>query len=471
MTVPLLGGVLPQLLPLVVPDSQLIISALAGFAVIIILITWLKMNPFLALTIGALGVGVAGGLEPTHAVESFAKGFGATMGSVGVLIGLGAMFGKLLADSGGADGIVDTLVDRSSPRMLPWTMALVGAVIGLPMFFEIGLVLLMPVIILVARRSGLPLMKIAIPTLAGLSAMHGLVPPHPGPLVAISTLNANLGLTLAFGVIVAIPTVIVAGPLFSGLAAKWAPVPVPNLFVTREDQGEDPNAGPRPSFAAALFSVLLPVILMMAKALSDVIAPDSTGPVKSLLSFLGTTSTSNALHKLEMARAQVEATAQELNQSKASLETLVEQRTAELEQALRSMEQHATEQSRLLSEVEQQRNAIRELSMPVIPVSKSTLVVPLVGVLDTKRLAQLQEETLSALQRSSARKLILDITGVPLVDTMVAQGLISVVQAAGLLGADVTLVGVRPEVAQAIVGLGIHLNSMRTAMDLQSALS
>ncbi|MEZ5088452.1 MAG: gluconate:H+ symporter [Micropruina sp.] len=276
------------MLPLVVPDSQLIISALAGFAVIIILITWLKMNPFLALTIGALGVGVAGGLEPTHAVESFAKGFGATMGSVGVLIGLGAMFGKLLADSGGADGIVDTLVDRSSPRMLPWTMALVGAVIGLPMFFEIGLVLLMPVIILVARRSGLPLMKIAIPTLAGLSAMHGLVPPHPGPLVAISTLNANLGLTLAFGVIVAIPTVIVAGPLFSGLAAKWAPVPVPNLFVTREDQGEDPNAGPRPSFAAALFSVLLPVILMMAKALSDVIAPDSTGPVKSLLSFLGT---------------------------------------------------------------------------------------------------------------------------------------------------------------------------------------
>ncbi len=259
MTVPLLGGVLPQLLPLVVPDSQLIISALAGFAVIIILITWLKMNPFLALTIGALGVGVAGGLEPTHAVESFAKGFGATMGSVGVLIGLGAMFGKLLADSGGADGIVDTLVDRSSPRMLPWTMALVGAVIGLPMFFEIGLVLLMPVIILVARRSGLPLMKIAIPTLAGLSAMHGLVPPHPGPLVAISTLNANLGLTLAFGVIVAIPTVIVAGPLFSGLAAKWAPVPVPNLFVTREDQGEDPNAGPRPSFAAALFSLLAQV--------------------------------------------------------------------------------------------------------------------------------------------------------------------------------------------------------------------
>ena len=189
-----------------------------------------------------------------------------------------------------------------------------------------------------------------------------------------------------------------------------------------------------------------------------------------LLSFMGATSTRNALRKLEVARAQIEATAHELNQAKAGLETLVEQRTAELAQALQAMEQHAAEQTRLLHEVEQQRNAIRELSMPVIPVSKSTLVVPLVGVLDTTRLAQLQEETLNALQRSAARKLILDITGVPLVDTMVAQGLISVVQAAGLLGADVTLVGVRPEVAQAIVGLGIHLNSMRTAMDLQSAL-
>lgn len=191
----------------------------------------------------------------------------------------------------------------------------------------------------------------------------------------------------------------------------------------------------------------------------------------ALLSFMGSTSTRNALRNLEAARAQIEATAHELNQSNANLETLVGQRTTELASALRSMEQHAAEQTQLLREVEQQRNAIRELSMPVIPISKSTLVVPLVGVLDTTRLAQLQEEALSALQRSAARKLILDITGVPLVDTMVAQGLISVVQAAGLLGADVTLVGVRPEVAQAIVGLGIQLTTMHTAMDLQSALS
>ena len=128
------------------------------------------------------------------------------MGSVGVLIGLGAMFGKLLADSGGADQIVDTLVARSNPKSLPWTMALVGAIIGLPMFFEIGLVLLIPVVILVARRSGLPLMRIAIPTLAGLSAMHGLVPPHPGPADrGRERWGPTSGITLGFGVLVAIP--------------------------------------------------------------------------------------------------------------------------------------------------------------------------------------------------------------------------------------------------------------------------
>lgn len=266
-------------------DGRLIVAALAGFAVIILLITWLRVHPFLALTIGALGVGLAAGMEAPQALTSFTTGFGSTIGGVGVLIALGAMYGKLLADSGGADRVVDTLVSRSSARMLPWTMGVVGAVIGLPMFFEIGLVLLIPIIILVARRSGLPLMKIAIPTLAGLSAMHGLVPPHPGPLVAIDTLGANLGLTLAFGVIVAIPTIIIAGPLFSTYAAKWAPVPVPDMFTTSDDEDEQ---RPRPSFAATLSSILLPVVLMMVKALTEVFVGEPSGIAWNVVSFLGT---------------------------------------------------------------------------------------------------------------------------------------------------------------------------------------
>ncbi|WP_280439850.1 GntP family permease [Nocardia cyriacigeorgica] len=241
--------------------GHLVIAAVAGIVVIVAAITWLKIHPFIALTVGAIGVGLGAGSGAAETVDSFVTGFGSTMGSVGILIGFGAMFGKLLADSGGATRVVDTLLNLSGPKLMPWTMGLVGAVIGLPMFFEIGVVLLMPVIILVARHSGLPLMRIAIPTLAGLSAMHGLVPPHPGPLVAVDALDANLGLTLAFGVLVAIPTVVVAGPLFGTLAARWVDVPVPELF-TDSDDDEPGDKKPQPPFLVAIGTILLPVLFL-----------------------------------------------------------------------------------------------------------------------------------------------------------------------------------------------------------------
>ncbi|MGZ4456487.1 MAG: GntP family permease, partial [Nocardioides sp.] len=194
--------------------GQLVIAALLGIALIVVLITKLKLHPFLALTLGALVVGAAAKMPLADTIASYQTGVGATIAGVGILIGLGAMFGRLLADSGAADQLVDTIVGRASTQALPWAMALVGALIGLPMFFEIGLVLLMPVIMLVSIRSGLSIIRVGIPALAGLSAMHGLVPPHPGPLVAIDALKADLGITLGLGVLVAIPTVIVAGPLF-----------------------------------------------------------------------------------------------------------------------------------------------------------------------------------------------------------------------------------------------------------------
>jgi GntP family gluconate:H+ symporter len=163
-------------------------------------------------------------------------------------------------------------------------MALVGAIIGLPMFFEIGLVLLMPVIYLVARRSQLSLVTVGIPALAGLSAMHGLVPPHPGPLAAIQNLHADLGVTLAFGVLVAIPTVIVSGPLFGRLAGTWVVVSPPSTFDPKE-RAEDER---RPGFGVTLFSVLLPVVLMLAKALADILVDDPEQEVQKVLDVLGT---------------------------------------------------------------------------------------------------------------------------------------------------------------------------------------
>jgi GntP family gluconate:H+ symporter len=268
----------------IAPSAQLVVATVVGIAVIVLLITVLKLHPFLSLTIGSLVVALVAGENLADAIESFTTGFGDTAAGVGTLIALGAMFGKLLADSGGADEIVDTIVGRSSGRSLPWAMALVGALIGLPMFFEIGLVLLMPVILLVARRSGQSVIRIGIPTLAGLSVMHGLVPPHPGPLVAIDALNADLGVTLGLGVLIAIPTAVIAGPLFGKLAARWVDVPAPHLF----DRPEEQQRPDRPSFPVTLATVLLPVVLMLAKAVADIVVDDETQPTRQVVDIIGT---------------------------------------------------------------------------------------------------------------------------------------------------------------------------------------
>ncbi|KAA1420526.1 gluconate transporter [Mumia zhuanghuii] len=262
--------------------AQLVIAALAGIALIVLLIVWLKVHPFLALTLGSLAVGAIATMPMKDTLLSFTTGVGTTVAGVGVLIALGAMFGKLLADSGGADQIVDTIVGRSSTRMLPWAMAAIGAIIGLPMFFEIGLVLLMPVIYLVAKRSGLSLIAVGLPTLAGLSAMHGFVPPHPGPLAAIDVLNAEVGITLGLGIIVAIPTIVVAGPLFTRFASKWVDVHADSAAfeATRDTEGR------RPSFGITLATVLLPVVLMMAKAVADLIL-DEDGLSFAFMDFVG----------------------------------------------------------------------------------------------------------------------------------------------------------------------------------------
>ncbi|MFB4302170.1 GntP family permease [Actinomadura sp. NTSP31] len=273
-------------------SGRLVPAALAGIALIVVLITWLKVHPFLSLTLGSLLVGAIAGLPMADTVKSFGKGFGDTASGVGALIALGAMFGKLLADSGGADQIVDTIVGRSGRRTLPWAMALVGALIGLPMFFEIGLVLLMPVIYLVARRSGQSIIAVGIPALAGLSAMHGLVPPHPGPLVAIDALHADLGVTLGLGVLVAVPTVAIAGPLLARFTARWVDVQPPELFATAgdaegEQDGEGKDGRRRPSFALTLATVLLPVVLMLLKAFADIVLDEGT-EAYTVLDNLGT---------------------------------------------------------------------------------------------------------------------------------------------------------------------------------------
>ncbi|ARX82349.1 MULTISPECIES: GntT/GntP/DsdX family permease [Streptomyces] len=267
--------------------AQLGIAVLAGIAVIVLLITKFKVHAFLALTIGSLALGAFAGAPLDKAIASFTTGLGSTVAGVGVLIALGAILGKLLADSGGADQIVDTILakaGKSGGRAMPWAMVLIASVIGLPLFFEVGIVLLIPVVLMVAKRGNYSLMRIGIPALAGLSVMHGLIPPHPGPLVAIDAVKANLGVTLALGVLVAIPTVIIAGPLFSKVAARWVDVAPPEKMIP---QRPSEDLEKRPGFGVTVATVLLPVVMMLAKALVDIVVDDPDATVQRVFDVVG----------------------------------------------------------------------------------------------------------------------------------------------------------------------------------------
>ncbi|MFF1509438.1 GntP family permease [Streptomyces sp. NPDC058326] len=265
-------------------NAQLGIAVLAGIAVIVLLITKFKLHAFLALTIGSLALGAFAGAPLADAIKSFTTGLGSTVAGVGVLIALGAILGKLLADSGGADQIVDTILARASGKAMPWAMVLIASVIGLPLFFEVGIVLLIPVVLMVAKRGNYSLMRIGIPALAGLSVMHGLIPPHPGPLVAIDAVGANLGVTLALGLVVAIPTVIIAGPVFSRYAARWVDIPAPEHMIPARPS-EDLEK--RPGFGVTVVTVLLPVVLMLVKALVDIVVDDPENGVQKVTDVIG----------------------------------------------------------------------------------------------------------------------------------------------------------------------------------------
>ncbi len=289
-------------------DTQVLIVAAIGIAIVVVLIVAVRLHAFLALTVGALVVGIGSGIALDKVTASFETGVGGVLGYVGVLIALGAMLGKLLADSGGADRVVDTLL-RGRPATLPWKMALIAAIIGIPMFFEIGLVLLIPVVMLAVHRSKGPAMRLGIPALAGLSVLHGFVPPHPGPLAAIGILHANVGITLALGLVVAIPAVIVAGPLFGRLAARWVPIgaggaglavtgAITNSPASIDDpasvdgsampagRAQDPDATRTPSFALTIVTLLSPLVLMLIKAAADIWLQPQVA-IRPLLDFIG----------------------------------------------------------------------------------------------------------------------------------------------------------------------------------------
>ncbi|MBB3260157.1 GntP family gluconate:H+ symporter [Paraburkholderia bannensis] len=265
-------------------DTRLILSCVLGLALIIILISVLKLAPFLSILVGTFAAGFAAGVPLEGVASAFSKGAGALLGDVGIIIALGAMLGALMAESGAADRLVSTLLDHSTPRTLPWMMSLVAVIIGLPLFFEVGLVMMVPIIFVMARRSQQPILRIAIPALAGMTTLHALLPPHPGPLIAVSALHADLGITLGLGVLVAIPAVILAGPLYGSWLSRRMQVAEPEdlgkLFTSHDPQLAAPG------FGVSLLTILLPALLMLCRTVAKLaLHPDTVA--FNVLNFLG----------------------------------------------------------------------------------------------------------------------------------------------------------------------------------------
>lgn len=274
----------PVALAWVAHDTRLISCCLAAILAIVILIGVTRLPPFLAILIGTFIAGLGAGLPAEAVAKAFSKGAGGILGEAGIIIALGSMLGALMAESGAADRIASTLLGLGKGRSLPWVMALVAMVIGLPLFFEVGLVLMVPIIFVMAQRSGQPLLRIAIPALAGMTTLHALLPPHPGPLIAVAALHADLGLTMLLGFVIAVPAVILAGPLYGSWLSRrmviQPPAELGELFSARDRDARQPG------FGLSLLVILLPVLLMLGSTFAKVALAPHSGLAEGL-KFLG----------------------------------------------------------------------------------------------------------------------------------------------------------------------------------------
>jgi GntP family gluconate:H+ symporter len=255
-----------------VQGSMLLIYALVAVIALIVLIAKFKMNPFIVLIVVSLILGLAVGMPMGAIVKSFETGVGNTLGHIALVVGLGTMLGKMMAESGGAERIATTMIDAFGEKNVHWAMMTVAFIVGLPVFFEVGFVLLIPIAFNVAKRTGTSMVLVGIPMVAGLSVVHGLIPPHPAALLAVTAYNADIGRTILFALIVGIPTAIIAGPIFGKLMSK---VVIPNpdnpLIGQFVDQGANGGAKRElPGFGITLFTILLPVALMLIGSWADV---------------------------------------------------------------------------------------------------------------------------------------------------------------------------------------------------------
>jgi len=227
------------------------------------------------LMLASLFVGVCSGMPLADVPKRFLEGMGKVLGDIAMVIGLGAILGKMLEESGGAEVIANRLVRALGERRLPWAMMLIGFIVGIPVFFAVGLVLLVPIVFTIARETKTPLLRLGIPLVAGLSVVHGLVPPHPGPVAAMGIFNelagkADMGKTILYSLLIGLPTAIIAGPLFGKLIGDRVHV---ELGSAADPVTARRRTGASPPFALTVFTILLPVLLMLTATVADLSLP------------------------------------------------------------------------------------------------------------------------------------------------------------------------------------------------------
>ena len=271
------------------PAYLLTIAGLS-IAALLLLIIRFKVHAFVSLTLVSLGTAVATGVSFDKVVPTMMGGFGSTLASVALLVGLGAMIGKILEVTGGAKVLADTLIGRFGPKRAPFALGVASLMFGFPIFFDAGLIVMMPIIFSVAKRFGGSLLKYALPAAGAFAVMHAFMPPHPGPVAAAELLGANIGLLVIVGILIAIPTWYLGAYLFGLYAGKKIQIPLPSALFNA-DAIIDPSRLPR--FATVITILVLPVLLIFMDTGLNTLAVDGIingkAPVVGFLRMLGNT--------------------------------------------------------------------------------------------------------------------------------------------------------------------------------------
>jgi Gnt-I system low-affinity gluconate transporter len=263
-------------------DSQLIIAAIAGIALILFLIVRTKLQAFVALLVGSLVVGIAAGMPAAMVLESMASGMGSTLATIAVVVGLGAMFGRMLEVSGGAESFAAALLARSGERHAAWPMLAVGFIVAIPVFFDVAFIVLISVVYGMTERTGKPIAYFAVPLLAGLAVAHAFVPPTPGPIAVAGLLGADLGLVMLLGILIGLPAAIAAGPVYGSFIAKRVTARRPDYLPAPEKRAN--AALPSPWVITALIAV--PLVLIVGNTAGSVLLEEGSR-VRTLLALIG----------------------------------------------------------------------------------------------------------------------------------------------------------------------------------------